>query len=197
MWLWVCARWGGTSTYNNCNLAISSLTNDGKERGRVAGNKGHHGGKNTSDYQFGGCCFSSSPHPPLWHSLSNIHFRSAISNVTGPPLAQGYRTKVYLPFMSSTFSPGSLMNITDWFTEKLKMLAAGIHSPLWFPGRTTNLKESIFFYRPFTFWSVHPLIAHVTGNRMSLLNCVTPSLCECVSIRLHLPCGTDLMFFLV
>ena len=35
--------------------------------------------------------------PPLWHSLSlteaNIHFRSAISNVAGPLLAQGYQNK--------------------------------------------------------------------------------------------------------
>lgn len=127
----------------------------GMRGGGVLDIRGTMGGRHTRDYHFRGCCFSSTPHPPPWHSLSlteaNIHFRSAISNVTGPLLAQGYGTKVYAPFMSSVLSPGLLMNITDRFTEKLKMLAAGIHSHPWFPRRTVILKESVFFYRPFTF----------------------------------------------
>ncbi len=84
-------------------------------------------GGNTRDYQFGGCCLCSTAHPLLSLTEANIHFRSAISNVTGPLLAQGNRTKVYPPFKTSTLSPGLLMNITDRFTEKLKMLAASIH----------------------------------------------------------------------
>lgn len=132
MFVSVCAL-GETFKCNNCNLAISSLT-EGKEKGRGAGNKEHHGERNTRDYQFRGCCFASSTHPLLWHSLclseANIHFRSAISNVTGPLLAQGYRTKVYPPFIS-TFSPGPLMNITNWFTKAKD--ARRWHSlPLWF-----------------------------------------------------------------
>lgn len=65
---------------------------------------------------------------PLWRS-ANIHLRSAISNATRSLQLQCYRTKVYLAFMCPTLSPGVVMNITPWFTEKLKMLAASIHHP--------------------------------------------------------------------
>lgn len=141
---------------------------EGKDAG--CWKKEHHGGSNTRDYQFGEHSFSSSTQPLLWHSLplteANIHLRSSISNVPGPLLAQGYGTKVYFPFLSSTLSPSLLMNITDWFTEKLKTLAAGIHSNLlWFLRRMTVLKENVFFYKTFTFWSVHPLIVQL-GNEM-------------------------------
>lgn len=53
---------------------------------------------------------------------SDIHLRSAISNVTElPPAMRGYRTKVCPLFMSPTLPKRPLMNITDWFSEKLKM----------------------------------------------------------------------------
>lgn len=126
-------HWEKTSTSNNCNLAISSLTNKGEERGQRAGNKEHRGGRNTRDYRFGGHSLSCSLHPSLWSppllTKANIHLRSAKSNVTRPLLAQNYRTKVHFPFMSHTLSLGILMNITDWFTEKLKTLSAGIQIP--------------------------------------------------------------------
>lgn len=71
--------------------------------------------------------FSSAPlSRPL--TEANIHLRSAISNVAGPLLARGYGTKVYPPFLPPALSPGLLMNITNWFTEELKVLAAVIHS---------------------------------------------------------------------
>lgn len=126
---------------------------EGKDAG--CWKKEHHVGSNTRDYHYGEHSFFSSTHPLLWHTRSlteaNIHLRSSISNATGPLLAQGCSTKVYLPFLSSTLSPSLLMNITDWFTEKLKMLV-GIHSNLlWFLSRMTVLKEIVFFYKPFTF----------------------------------------------
>lgn len=121
------------------------------------------GGRNTRDYQFGGCCFASAPHPLLWRSLSlseaNIHFRSAISNVTGPLLEQGYGTKVCPPFMSSTLSPGLLMNITHWFTEKLKMLSAGFRfSPVVFSGGRRSSKK-VFSFTGLSLFGVSVLVS--------------------------------------
>lgn len=61
------------------------------------------------------------------------------------------RTKVCPPFMSSTLSPGLLMNITDRFTENLKMLAAGIHSPLWFSQEDNDPQRKCFLLQAFHF----------------------------------------------
>lgn len=88
------------------------------EQGTCAGSKGHHGGRNITDYQFGGYLFTFTHHPMLWFTKANIHFRSAISNVTGPLLPLGKETKVYPPFRSSVLFPDLLMNIANWFTEE-------------------------------------------------------------------------------
>lgn len=104
------------------NEAISALIVT-VEQGTCTGNRGHHGGRNTTDYQFGGCLFTLTRHPLLWFTEANIHFRSAISNVSGPLLPLGKGTKVYPPFRSSILSPDLLMNIADWFTEELKTIS--------------------------------------------------------------------------
>lgn len=92
------------------------------EQGMCAGNKGHHGGRHSTDYQFGGCLFTLIHHPLLWFTEADIYFRSAISDVTGPLLPLGNGTKVYPPFRRSILSPDLLMNIADWLTEELKTI---------------------------------------------------------------------------
>lgn len=87
------------------------------------------------------------------------------------------RTKVCLPFMSPALSPGLLMNITDRFTENLKMLAAGSHCPLRFSQEDDDPQRKCFLLQALHFFcSVHPFIAHVTGNGTSRLKCVIPAL---------------------
>lgn len=98
---------------------------------------------------------------------ANIHFWSAISNVTGSLLPQGYGTKVWKPFRTSILSPDLLMNIADWFTLELKALTLSILSNLWFPRKTVIPKQSLLFYRPYIFKSVQTLVSRVTGNGMS------------------------------
>lgn len=159
-----------------------------------AENKELHGGSNTRDYQFGEHSFSSSSLPLLLQSLSPyIHLRSSISNVTGALLARGGGTKVYPPFLDPALFPSLLMNITDWFTDKLKMLAADIHSNLlWFLKRTTILKEIVFFYRPFTFF---PKITQV-GNPMSHVNVLFFVCEEVIDILIFPPPSVALSWFL-
>lgn len=80
---------GGTSAYNNFILVVSSLTNDGKRRGNTMG----EGTQEIIILEDDASPSLLTPHcVPLFCSLfthpnPNIHFRSAISNVSGPLLA--------------------------------------------------------------------------------------------------------------
>lgn len=85
---------------------------------------------------------------PLWFTEANIHNWSAISNVTGPLLPQGYGTKEYKPFRNSILSPDLLINSADWFTKELKPITLGILSNLQFPRKLVIPKQSLVSYRP-------------------------------------------------
>lgn len=75
------------------------------------------------------------------------------------------------------FYPRQLMNITGWFTEKLKMLSRGIHSHRDFPGGWWSQRS--FLLQAFHFLEC-PCSSHVTGNGMSCCSCCF-SVILCVS----------------
>lgn len=118
-------------------------------------------------------------HGPLWFTEASIHIWSAISNVTGPLLPQGYGTKENKPFSNSILSPDLLMNSADWFTKELKPITLGILSNLQFPRKTVIPKQSLVSYRPLIF--KRTLVSHITGNGTSC--CKRPWLLICVSLR--------------
>lgn len=147
-------------------------------------------------------CLSSTLHPLPCHCAPIRSPRPTFTSgqpdlmPLGPLLAQGCRTKVCPLFMTRALSPGLLMNITDWFTEKLKMLVTGIQYPQQLhththsvskpqqdddPQRKCFLLRAFFFlecpssYRPWNRkWDAPPVL---------LIVCVC--VCERVDVRPH------------
>lgn len=177
--VYICV-WGETSTCNNFHLAISSLTNKRKESGVRCWEQGAPWGKEQQEI----IRLEGTASPPLLTPCYGALFPSPRPTFTsGQPylmlldLSWHRVTEQRCIPHSHPLCPRSLprsanehYRLVHWEAKD----AQRWHSlpPSGFLRRTTTLKESVFFYRPFTFWSVHPLIVHVAGNGMSRLDCI-------------------------